>query len=63
MFELPVCFLPTTTLFAIAGGVLVLAIVAVLLQRAALVHWREGRIDRLRAHVGRAEARWYEAAS
>ena len=62
MFELPVSFLPSAPLFAIAGGVLVLTIVAVLLQRAARVHLREGRIDRLRAHVGRAEARWHEAA-
>jgi small neutral amino acid transporter SnatA (MarC family) len=55
-------FLPSAPLFAIAGGLIVLVIGALLLQRAARAHWREQRRDRLRTHVGRVEAQWNEAA-
>ena len=55
-------FLPSAPLFLVAGGVMVLAIGALLLQKAARVHMREQRKDRLQTQVGRVEARWREAA-
>ena len=55
-------FIPSAPLFLVAGGVLVLVIGALLLQKAARVHMREQRKDRLRTHVGRVEAQWHEAA-
>jgi hypothetical protein len=54
-------FLPSAPLFLVAGGVMALAIGALLLQKAARIHLREQREDRLRTHVARAEARWHEA--
>ena len=55
-------FIPSAPLFMVAGGVVVLVIGALLLQKAARVHMREQRKDRLQTHVGRVEARWHEAA-
>jgi hypothetical protein len=56
-------FLPSVPLFLMAGGVMVLVIGALLLQKATRVHMREQRQDRLRTQVGRVEARWHEAAT
>jgi len=55
-------FIPSAPLLMVAGGVIVLVIGALLLQKAARVHMREQRADRLRTQVGRVEARWNEAA-
>ena len=54
--------LPSAPLFLVAGGVMVLVIGALLLQKAARVHMREQRKDRLQTQVGRVEAQWHEAA-
>ena len=54
-------FIPSAPLFMVAGGVVVL-VIGLLLQRAARVHMREQRKDRLQTHVGRVEAQWHEAA-
>ena len=55
-------FMPSAPLFIVAGGVIVLVIGALLLQRATRIHMREQRASCLRTHVGRVESRWHEAA-
>jgi hypothetical protein len=55
-------FMPPAPLVIGAGVVIVLVIGVLLLQRAARVHMREQRADRLRTHVGRVESRWHGAA-
>jgi hypothetical protein len=55
-------FLPSALLLAVGAGAVVVAIGAMLLQRAARVHMQEQRCDDLHKHVGRVEARWHEAA-
>ena len=54
--------LPSAPIFVVAGGVLVLVIGGVLLQKAARMTMSENRSEHLRTHVGRVEARWHEAA-
>jgi hypothetical protein len=39
----------------------IVAIGALLLQKAARVHLQEQRCSELRKHVGRVEAQWHEA--
>ena len=55
--------LPSAPIFAVAGGVVVLVIVGVLLQKAARMTMRENRCKQLRTHVGRVEAQWREEAA
>jgi hypothetical protein len=58
----PTAFFPSLTLLAAAAGTIVVAVGALLLQKAARTHLHEQRCDRLRKHVARAEAQWREAA-
>src|SRR6188472_3023100 len=58
----PTAFFPSLTLLAAAAGTIVVAVGALLLQKAARTHLHEQRCDRLRKHVARAEAQWHEAA-
>jgi hypothetical protein len=58
----PTALFPSLTLLAAAAGTIVVAVGALLLQKAARAHLHEQRCDRLRKDVARAEAQWREAA-
>ena len=53
---------PSAPLLAGAGGLLVLVVGALLLQKAARAHLHEQRCEDLRSRVSRVEERWHEAA-
>jgi hypothetical protein len=54
-------FLPSALLLTVGAGAVIVAIGALLLQKAARVHLQEQRCSELRKHVGRVEAQWHEA--
>jgi hypothetical protein len=54
--------LPSTMMLAVAGGTVVVAVLGLLLQKAARTHLQEQRCEQLRERVTRGEAQWHEAA-
>ena len=53
--------LPSALHLAIAAGTIVIAVGALLLQKAARILKQEQRCNQLRKRVARVDARWHEA--